>query len=307
MPCLCHHTLLLWTALQGFPPYWSCSPLKYISTTCATHLSITPAVAAINPFAQGVSCCCAGILRHKCFLHIVLHPSRCLNWFLPACSSTACKPMTTPHTENTQKTHPLLSAPCHVCLALSEDWTPKKLEVEVPMPEQLDLAALRSTGPAEGEQLQPEEPAGGAAAAAGPGAAAAGAAAAARPEPDATIVAQLVSMGFSENGSKRAGAWRLCAALVNTPLGDGRSGWVLPLSCFEDGHGACMAQVFRCAVCASRTTTEYHMLMVGLDRVSEWHCQVLIQCVRRQSGLSWWLWCSSWHSGGCDGSRVWTA
>jgi ubiquitin carboxyl-terminal hydrolase 5/13 len=85
-------------------------------------------------------------------------------------------------------------------LTHTEDWTPKKLEVEVPMPEHLDLGQLRSTGPAEGEQLQPEQPA---AAAAGGGGAAAAAAAA--PEPDATIVAQLVSMGFSENGSKRAG------------------------------------------------------------------------------------------------------
>lgn len=45
-----------------------------------------------------------------------------------------------------------------------------------------------------GEELQPEEPAGGAAAPAAPAA----------PQPDDTIVAQLVSMGFSENGSKRA-------------------------------------------------------------------------------------------------------
>lgn len=99
------------------------------------------------------------------------------------------------------------------------------------MPEQLDLAALRSTGPAEGEQLQPEEPAGGTAAAAGPGAAAAGAAAA-RPEPDATIVAQLVSMGFSENGSKRAGGWRLWWCFSEDPLGNGNQAgaWALVLS-----------------------------------------------------------------------------
>ncbi len=46
-----------------------------------------------------------------------------------------------------------------------------------------------------GEELQPEEPA----EAAGAAPAAGGA-----PQPDETIVAQLVSMGFSENGSKRA-------------------------------------------------------------------------------------------------------
>jgi ubiquitin carboxyl-terminal hydrolase 5/13 len=72
------------------------------------------------------------------------------------------------------------------------------------MPEHLDLGQLRSSGPAEGEQLQPEQPDAAAAAGGGGGAAAAAAAAAAAPVPDATIVAQLVSMGFSENGSKRA-------------------------------------------------------------------------------------------------------
>lgn len=68
------------------------------------------------------------------------------------------------------------------------------------MPEELHLDSLRSTGPSQGEQLQPEEPA-----AAGGGGGGAAVAAAAAPQPDAGIVAQLVSMGFSENGSKRAG------------------------------------------------------------------------------------------------------
>ncbi len=54
-----------------------------------------------------------------------------------------------------------------------------------------------------GEELQPEEPAAGGAAGAG-GAAAPAAAPAARTEPDPLIVAQLVSMGFEENGCKRA-------------------------------------------------------------------------------------------------------
>lgn len=77
------------------------------------------------------------------------------------------------------------------------------------MPEELHLEALRSNGPAPGEQLQPED--------AQPAAApATAAAAAARPEPDAGIVAQLVSMGFSENGSKRAGkGWPVNHAQVN--------------------------------------------------------------------------------------------
>ncbi|WIA38801.1 hypothetical protein OEZ86_002085 [Tetradesmus obliquus] len=82
---------------------------------------------------------------------------------------------------------------------VAEDWTPKKLEVEVPMPEELHIEQLRSSGPQPAEQLQPEEAA---AAAAGGGAAAPAAAAA--PEPDPAIVTQLVTMGFSGNGSKRA-------------------------------------------------------------------------------------------------------
>ena len=55
-----------------------------------------------------------------------------------------------------------------------------------------------------GEELQPEEPASAAAAAAPAAGSAAPAPAAEAPVPDDTIVAQLVSMGFSENGSKRA-------------------------------------------------------------------------------------------------------
>jgi ubiquitin carboxyl-terminal hydrolase 5/13 len=90
-------------------------------------------------------------------------------------------------------------------LLLAEDWTPKKLEVEVPMPEELHLESLRSQGPLPGEQLQPEDrPAAAAAGVAGT-ATPASAEAEAAAEPDAVIVAQLVSMGFSENGSMRAG------------------------------------------------------------------------------------------------------
>jgi ubiquitin carboxyl-terminal hydrolase 5/13 len=71
------------------------------------------------------------------------------------------------------------------------------------MPEELHIEQLRSNGAQPGEQLQPEEPAA-AAAAEGGAAAAPAAAAAAAPEPDPLIVTQLVTMGFSENGSKRA-------------------------------------------------------------------------------------------------------
>ena len=70
------------------------------------------------------------------------------------------------------------------------------------MPDRLDLSALRGSGPQPGETLQPEEaqeqPQGGGGGGGG------GAAAAAPALPDDAIVAQLVSMGFGENGSRRA-------------------------------------------------------------------------------------------------------
>jgi len=78
---------------------------------------------------------------------------------------------------------------------VAEDWTPKKLDALVRMPEQLSLEHLRGTGLQPGEQEQPPDP---------EGASGAAAAAAAVVEPDATIVSALVAMGFSENGSKRA-------------------------------------------------------------------------------------------------------
>jgi ubiquitin carboxyl-terminal hydrolase 5/13 len=43
---------------------------------------------------------------------------------------------------------------------VASDWTPKKLNVEVQMPDTLDLESLRARGPQPGEQLQPEGPAG---------------------------------------------------------------------------------------------------------------------------------------------------
>lgn len=72
---------------------------------------------------------------------------------------------------------------------VAEDWTPKKLDAAVPMPDELDLSELKSFGPVPGEVLFKED---------------------ARqveiPEllPNPEIVNQLMAMGFSENGSKRA-------------------------------------------------------------------------------------------------------
>ncbi len=70
------------------------------------------------------------------------------------------------------------------------------------VPTELNLEQLRSSGQAPGEQLQPEDSSG--PQGQGPAAAAAPAAA---PEPDPQLVSALVGMGFSENGSKRAGGW----------------------------------------------------------------------------------------------------
>ncbi|EFN51528.1 hypothetical protein CHLNCDRAFT_33094 [Chlorella variabilis] len=93
----------------------------------------------------------------------------------------------------------------------------KKLDVEIPVPEELDLEPLRAQGLQAGEQLQPDAPD------EPPAAASHGAAAPAAPpgpQPDDTIVAQLVSMGFSENGSKRA------ALAVGNSSTDAAATWV---------------------------------------------------------------------------------
>jgi ubiquitin carboxyl-terminal hydrolase 5/13 len=89
---------------------------------------------------------------------------------------------------------------------VDSDWTAKKLECTVVAPDSLNLEHLRSQGLQAGEEEMVDEPAGAAAgAAADAGATAdAGADPVGPPQPDDTIVVALVSMGFSENGSKRA-------------------------------------------------------------------------------------------------------
>ncbi|KAI7836344.1 hypothetical protein COHA_009767, partial [Chlorella ohadii] len=95
-----------------------------------------------------------------------------------------------------------------------DTWQAKKLDVEVEAPQELDLEPLRAKGgPQPGEGLQPEEAEAPAAAAAAPAPAA--------PEPDELIVAQLVSMGFSENGSKRA------ALAVGNSSAEAATNWVM--------------------------------------------------------------------------------
>ncbi|ACO65323.1 predicted protein [Micromonas commoda] len=100
---------------------------------------------------------------------------------------------------------------------VAEDWTPKKLDVLVPMPETVDVESVRATGLAPGEEELPTADAdeGGG----GPGAGAGGEPRA-PVEPDASIVAQLVSMGFSENGSKRA------AIATGNSSAEGAAEWV---------------------------------------------------------------------------------
>ena len=87
---------------------------------------------------------------------------------------------------------------------VAEDWTPKKLEVLVDVPEHLDVTHLRATGPQPHEQLQPDvaQPVDGGAAA--DEIAADGHASTSKPQPDPDVVAALTGMGFSDNGSKRA-------------------------------------------------------------------------------------------------------
>ncbi len=97
------------------------------------------------------------------------------------------------------------SFPPYLMLALKryyvgEGWVPMKLDALVDMPERLDLNHLRGAGQQPGEQLQPDsgqqQPPASAATAAPPPQAAV--------VPDSSLVAQLVSMGFGENGCRRA-------------------------------------------------------------------------------------------------------
>lgn len=74
--------------------------------------------------------------------------------------------------------------------AVNDNWVPYKLDVEVPMPDEIDLSKSQATGQQPGEELLPEEE---------------------KPVevkepfvPDEAVLSQLVDMGFSRNGCTRA-------------------------------------------------------------------------------------------------------
>ncbi|KAL7521752.1 hypothetical protein ACHAWX_006432 [Stephanocyclus meneghinianus] len=77
---------------------------------------------------------------------------------------------------------------------LGDDWQPHKIEVDIDVPEEISLKGLKGTGPQEGEILVPHEPEGSIVSATVQN----------TPAVDENALAQLMDMGFSMNGSKRA-------------------------------------------------------------------------------------------------------
>ena len=74
---------------------------------------------------------------------------------------------------------------------LGPDWQPIKLEVNLDIPEDLDLSEYKAKGPQEGEELVPEEEE-------------SSKSVASKPEINEGALSQLMDMGFSLNGCKRA-------------------------------------------------------------------------------------------------------
>lgn len=79
---------------------------------------------------------------------------------------------------------------------LGPDWTPRKLEVNIDVPDEIDFGSLKSSGPQDGEDIVPDESEDGGN----------GDAVASRPQVsiDEGAVAQLMDMGFGMNGCIRA-------------------------------------------------------------------------------------------------------
>eukprot|EP00040_Diaphanoeca_grandis_P027879 m.159692 g.159692 ORF g.159692 m.159692 type:complete len:829 (-) comp31148_c0_seq1:27-2513(-) len=122
--------------------------------------------------------------------------SACLNQFLadesiPDFFSSALNRKTLAKKSQRFKTFPKYLAIQINRYYVSETWEPKKLDVEVPMPESIDLEQYRGKGLQENETQLPEN----VDQSAGPPA---------EVEIDMGMVIQLTHMGFSENGCKRA-------------------------------------------------------------------------------------------------------
>uniref|UniRef100_A0A7S4S7S3 Ubiquitin carboxyl-terminal hydrolase n=1 Tax=Ditylum brightwellii TaxID=49249 RepID=A0A7S4S7S3_9STRA len=83
---------------------------------------------------------------------------------------------------------------------LGADWTPKKLEVNIDMPEHIDLNGFKSSGPLDGEILVPEEEEPSSSSNTTP----VDAPPSQQPVIDEGALGQLMDMGFSMNGCKRA-------------------------------------------------------------------------------------------------------
>lgn len=116
------------------------------------------------------------------------------------------------------KTSRFLSFPRYLMVKLGRytagpNWVNIKINARVDVPEFLDLTHLKGTGLQPGEREMPQD--------SGYGSTASAAAPAAPLQPDEGLVSQLMSMGFSENGSKRA-AVATRNADVETAMG-----WVL--------------------------------------------------------------------------------
>ena len=80
---------------------------------------------------------------------------------------------------------------------LGDDWQPKKIEVDIDMPETISLQKFKGTGPREGEKQVPEEEAGSSGSGETSNAPAA-------PAIDEGALGQLMDMGFGMNACKRA-------------------------------------------------------------------------------------------------------
>lgn len=102
-----------------------------------------------------------------------------------------------PHLQNavsaaTEKTR-FRNFPCHLWVqiqryTLGPDWQPIKLEVNLDIPEEIDLTQYKAKGPQEGETLVPDEVP----------------AVATQPEISEVALGMLMDMGFTMNGCKRA-------------------------------------------------------------------------------------------------------